>query len=528
MSIIASDLSFHYPNQQPLFERVSFSVQQGQKVSVIGSNGVGKSTLLKLLSGTLLPATGSIHCATPPCYIPQQTGTRELRVGDMLGVAPKIEALQAICEGSCEQHYFDVLAEDWEVESRCAQAFEYWDLSHIELNAPFDLLSGGEKTKILLAGILVNQPEIILLDEPTNHLDIAGREKLYRFIEECRATVVVVSHDITLLNLLSITYELSNQGVKLYGGCYDFYREQKEVERMALEQQIKSEMVSLRMAKRKAQEVHERQEKREQQGERNKSQIIRILRKTMLNKGENSGAKLRERHSGIVADGQQRLSELRQRREDDCVLKIDFKDAALHRGKLLIDATNIQFEYIEGKSVWETPLTLEVRSGERIHLRGNNSSGKTTLIRLLTGELTPSVGVIKRSDFSFVYLDQEYRQVNTSETVLSFAQRHNRCNLQDHEVKLRLHRALFPKECWDKCCTALSGGERMRLYLCSLMISNDMPDLFILDEPTNNLDLSSLLILTAAIKTYQGTLIIVSHDYNFVEEVGVTRVVELL
>lgn len=153
--------------------------------------------------------------------------------------------------------------------------------------------------------------------------------------------------------------------------------------------------------------------------------------------------------------------------------------------------------------------------------------GKTTLLKLLIGELVPSVGEVVRSDFSSVYLDQEYSKVNTSQTLLELARTYNCHNLLDHEIKLRLHRALFPKQMWDKSCCVLSGGERMRLYLCCLMISNHIPDLFILDEPTNNLDLSSLDILTYTIKDYQGTLLVISHDKRFVEEIGITKVIEL-
>lgn len=129
--------------------------------------------------------------------------------------------------------------------------------------------------------------------------------------------------------------------------------------------------------------------------------------------------------------------------------------------------------------------------------------------------------------FSHVCLDQEYSRVDTPQSVLELAREHNRLNLSDHEVKLRLHRALFSKEVWDKPCNVLSGGERMRLYLCCLMISDHVPDLFLLDEPTNNLDLQSLAILTATIRDYRGTLLVISHDAKFVENIGVTREVGL-
>ena len=172
-------------------------------------------------------------------------------------------------------------------------------------------------------------------------------------------------------------------------------------------------------------------------------------------------------------------------------------------------------------------LDLEVRSGERILLAGDNGSGKTTLVRLLAGELQPSSGQVVRTAFSHVWLDQEYGMAATPRSVLELAQCHNSGGLPEHGLKMRLHRALFPEAMWDKRCDTLSGGERMRLCLCCLMISNSVPDLLVLDEPTNNLDLGSLGILARAIAGYRGTLLVVTHDRHFAREVGITRTVAL-
>lgn len=577
MSIILSGVSFHYANQQPLFESVNLSVATGRKVSVIGNNGTGKSTLLRLIAGELTPSSGSIRCASTPYYIPQQIGITGISVSQALNVSDKIEALQAIYEGSEKYEYYDILADDWDIESRCRTALDDWGLPKVELNTPIDSLSGGEKTKLFLAGMSIHRPSIILLDEPTNHLDYKSRRKLYEFISHSGATVMVVSHEVTLLNLLEDTYELSPKGVKRYGGNYDFYKVQKEIEEQALNQQINAEETALRLARKKAKEVNERQEKRSRQGEKNKDQVPRIMKKTLKDSRENTEAKLKDKHTAIIEQNRQRLADLRQKQNAACELKLDFENTLLHNGKVLISAHRINFRYdtgvlfqensldIESRNekhshskedndntaignitnqceeriqskedgvttkafLWKNPLDIEIRSGERIHLRGGNGSGKTTLLKLFIGELLPSTGEIIKADFSFVYLDQEYSKVKTSRTLLELAQTYNHRSLPDHELKLRLHRALFPKEMWDKPCHVLSGGERMRLYLCCLMISNQIPDVFILDEPTNNLDLLSLQILTSTIKNYRGTVLIVSHDQQFVEEIGITRVMEL-
>lgn len=529
MSIIVSDVSYHYFNQHTLFESVSFSVSRGGKVSLIGNNGVGKSTLLKLLAGELMPSFGNIRTESKPYYVPQQINIKEQTIAEALGVSEKLNALNAIFGGTSEQVYYDTLNDDWEVENRCRQALEYWGLEGIELDSSISLLSGGEKTKVLLAGLALHKPEIVLLDEPTNHLDLSARKILYEYIQNTKTTVVVVSHDVSLLNLLDTTYELSPKGIRLYGGNYDFYREQKEIEDRSLEQQIDAEQTALRVARKKAQEVRERQEKRTSQGERSKQKggIARIVMNARGNLAENSSAKLREKHSNIIDNTRQRLSALRDRQLQNTELKIDFEDTKLHNGKILISAHELNFGYVKDKFLWQSPIDIEIRSGDRIHIRGNNGCGKTTFLKLLLGELSPTQGKVIRSDFSYVYLDQEYEHVNQSLTVLELAEQYNKDNLADYEIKIRLNRALFPLESWNKNCQTLSGGERMRLYLCCLMISNHIPDIFVLDEPTNNLDLSSLSILMETIKNYRGTVLIISHDEYFINEIGVTNSIQL-
>ncbi|MDR3118285.1 MAG: ATP-binding cassette domain-containing protein [Mediterranea sp.] len=529
MSIIISDVSYHYFNQHTLFESVSFSVSQGGKVSLIGNNGVGKSTLLKLLAGKLVPSFGNIRTESKPYYVPQQINIKEQTIAEALDVSEKIAALHAIYGGTAEQIYYDTLNDDWDVENRCHQALEYWGLQYTTLESSISLLSGGEKTKVLLAGLALHKPDIVLLDEPTNHLDLSARKKLYEYIVSTKATVVVVSHDVSLLDLLDTTYELSSKGIKLYGGNYDFYREQKAIEDRALEQQIDAGQTALRKILKKAQEVRERQDRRASQGERSKQKggVARIIMNARGNSAENSSAKLKEKHSGIIDDTQQRLFALRERKQSNAELKIDFEDMKLHSGKVLITAKNLNFGYANNKPLWQSPINLEIRSGDRIHILGNNGSGKTTFVKLLLGELVLKQGEIIKSDFSYVYLDQEYEQVNQSLTILELAKQHNKNNLADHEIKLRLNRALFPQETWNKSCQTLSGGERMRLYLCCLMISNHVPDVFILDEPTNNLDLSSLSILANTIKNYRGTVLIISHDEYFINEIEITSSIKL-
>ncbi|MDR0692786.1 MAG: ATP-binding cassette domain-containing protein, partial [Prevotellaceae bacterium] len=236
----------------------------------------------------------------------------------------------------------------------------------------------------------------------------------------------------------------------------------------------------------------------------------------------NTAAGLKEKHEEIISSHQAKLSGLKQQQGAMRDLKIDFDHTSIHPGKLLIEARQINFAYRPESPLWKKPLDFTLYSHDRIHLLGDNGAGKTTLIKLLTGSLCPSCGTIRRADFQWIYLDQDYTQVNAACSIEELAATHNRQHLAVHEVRLRLNRFLFPSNTWDKPCHALSGGEKLRLYLCCLMLSNQTPDLIILDEPTNNLDLSSLQVLTQTLKHYRGSLLVISHDRYFVEEIGVS------
>ncbi|MNE55117.1 ABC transporter ATP-binding protein uup [compost metagenome] len=182
----------------------------------------------------------------------------------------------------------------------------------------------------------------------------------------------------------------------------------------------------------------------------------------------------------------------------------------------------INFSYGE-KDLWNENLNFEILSGDRLVIKGLNGSGKTTLIKIILGELIPSKGQVNSLAKKTIYIDQDYSLLNQNLKIYEQAQVFNDCGLEEHEIKMRLNRFLFSRNDWDKPCNALSGGERMRLMLCCLTISNESPEIIILDEPTNNLDIQSIEILTAAINEYRGTLIVISHDQSFLEQINVEK-----
>jgi len=314
----------------------------------------------------------------------------------------------------------------------------------------------------------------------------------------------------------------------VYGGNYDFYKEQKQIENNALSQDIQSKEKALRKAKEKERETLERQQKLDSRGKgkQEKSGVARIMMNTLRNNAENNTSKLKSVHAEKIGGLAQGLQELRSSLPDIDKMKFGFDNSTLHKGKVLFTATDINFGY-DYKPLWKNNLNVQITSGERIALKGQNGSGKTTLIKLILGNLEPQTGTIYRTDNKSVYIDQDYSLLDNTLKVYDQAQQFNTSALQEHEVKIRLNRFLFTKDDWDKPCIALSGGERMRLLLCCLTINSKSPDIIILDEPTNNLDIQNVEILTTAINEYQGTLIVVSHDETFLEQINIERTIEL-
>jgi len=519
------NISYKHNNSDLLFDNIGFTLNNHEKIALIGNNGVGKSTLLKIIAGELKPSNGDLRVSSPPYYIPQIFGQyNHFTIAEVLRVHDKLKALKEILDGNVTEENLNVLNDDWTIEERCSNALKYWQLSDLDLTAKIENLSGGQKTKVFLAGILIHEPELVLLDEPSNHLDKATRELLYHFITSTNSSLIIVSHDRKLLHLLNTVYELNKRGITIYGGNYDFYAEQKQVENNALNQDLQSKEKALKKAKEKERETLERQQKLDARGKKKqeKSGVARIMMNTLRSNAENSSSKLKSVHVEKIDGISKELRELRSALPDIDQMKFGFDDSGLHKGKILFKATAINFSYRD-QLLWKKDLNIEILSGERIALKGSNGSGKTTLIKIILGKLNPQSGTVYSPQNKSVYIDQDYSLINNELKVYDQAQQFNGSGLEEHDIKMRLNRFLFDKEYWDKPCSALSGGEKMRLMLCCLTINNESPDIIILDEPTNNLDIQNVEILTAAINEYQGTLIVVSHDESFLEQINIQK-----
>ncbi len=279
MSFIIKDLSYIHADKEILFSHLHLSINSGDKIALTGNNGCGKSTLMRILVGDLSPSSGTVLRPEHLYYVPQHFGQYDRQtIAQALGISHKLSALHAILSGDATEKHFNTLNDDWNVEERAQAALDSWGLGGIPLSRPMEGLSGGEKTRIFLAGMELHNPTAILLDEPTNYLDADGRERLYNLLRRTSATVLVISHDRTLLNLLPAICELSSQGLTYYSGNYDFYKEQKTLQQNALTQQLEEKQKALRLARKVAREVEERKAKQNVRGEKPPSKgIPRIM-----------------------------------------------------------------------------------------------------------------------------------------------------------------------------------------------------------------------------------------------------------
>ena len=558
MPISIQQISYIHPDKEVLFSDLNFAISKGQKLGLVGNNGCGKSTLMQIIAGQLSPSSGVIVRPDDLYYIPQHFGQYDsLTIAQALQIDSKRQALHAILAGDASTENFTLLDDDWNIEERSIAALDSWGIGH-PLSYPLHLLSGGEKTRIFLAGMNIHTPSVILMDEPTNHLDSSGRQRLYDWVEKWRSTLLAVSHDRTLLNLLPEICELEKHQITYYGGNYEFYKEQKALMQEALQQRIDEKEKALRAARKVARETAERRDKQNVRGEKAniKKGIPRIVLNALQGKSEKSTSKLNGVHQEKAEKLTDERNQLRGSLSPTATLKTDFNSSSLHNGKTLVTAKNINFGYYPNQNdndsqnendnpsenntfdssnssklpaqlLWQAPISFQLKSGDRLRIEGTNGSGKTTLLKIITGQLEPQEGTLTRADFSYVYLNQEYSIIDDRNSILEQAYAFNSRNLPEHEIKIILNRYLFPAPEWDKSCRKLSGGEKMRLAFCCLMISNNTPDMFILDEPTNNLDIQSIEIITNTIKKYTGTVIAISHDNYFIREIGVDQRIAL-
>jgi len=519
-----SQLCFSWPDGTPVFDRLSFTLD-ARRTGVVAPNGAGKSTLMRLFAGAIAPSSGQVELGGSSAYLPQELVlSSDVHVADVLGVREKLRALAAIAEGRMEQALFDAVGDAWDLEDRMRASLARFNLDHLALDRRLDTLSGGEVVALGLAAQWLEAPDILLLDEPSNHLDRAARQRLYDFVEGWEGCLIVASHDRGLLARMDQIAELDRSALRLHGGGFSFYEAGVRAQAKAVEQDVRSLRQAARREQHERQQARERTERRMGNARRNVSDagLPRIVAGNRQRAAQVSAGRAEDVHAARLADVNQHLAIARRSLREEPDLAIELPATQLPPGRWLFSGRAMQVIY-EGRAMFENGgIDLDIRGPERIVLAGGNGVGKTTLARLISGELAPHAGRIRRGEGRTSRLSQRLDSLDPNATVFDAFSVHTP-ELDDVGRANLLARWLFRGSAMHRPIASLSGGERLRICLACVLHATPAPQLLVLDEPTNNLDLWAVRELERALRAYRGAMVVISHDAGFVDAILPTR-----
>ncbi|MBE6619315.1 MAG: ABC-F family ATP-binding cassette domain-containing protein [Ruminococcaceae bacterium] len=491
-----------------VLENVSFSVQTGEKLGIVGVNGAGKSTLFSVITGNVAPDSGNVYIAKGCSvgYLAQNAIIDSERTlfeemldaqSDLIAMEEKLSVLRERAEGGDESASleFSLLHERFisegglEYRGRCRGILSSLGFSETVQGRSVNSLSGGQKTRVALAKLLVREPDIILLDEPTNHLDVESIAWLEKFISGSKKTFLIISHDrYFLCSVTDHTLEIEHTRAKLYNGNYDKYLETKKRDREILEHHYKNQQKEIARI-----EAYIEQQRR---WNREKNIIAAESRQKQLDK----------------------MVRIEAPTSDPTKVRMRFEQSE-ESGDDVLSVKRLSKSYGEKKLFAD--LSFEVKKRDRVFIIGTNGCGKSTLIKILNYKETPDAG---RFDYGYNvksgYYDQENQNLTPSATVLDELWD---CYADLTQTEVRNALALFNFRSDDifKEVRVLSGGEKARLTFAKMMLSKT--NTLFLDEPTNHLDIPSREVLEDAIEQFPGTVIAVSHDRYFIKKLA-TRI----
>lgn len=508
------DLSKSY-GTDIITEDVSFGVEKGDRIGIVGPNGSGKTTLLSMIAGELEPSSGSIYIRSDMTlgYLKQKS--HFFAGGTVISEAQKsfehffrmekeIEDLQEKISDHTRKDFDSCLAaytsliEEYEkaggytYKSELSAVLRAMGFSEEDQQKKIDVLSGGERTRLALACMLLQRPDILILDEPTNHLDLKMLAWLENFLKGYQGTLLVVSHDRYFLDrIVNRIFDMSGGTLTAYTGNYSEFLVKKEERMEALMREYEKQQAEIA-----------RQEE--------------MIRRFRQHGTEHLAKRARSREKRLAhVEAIERPSEIRSR------MKLGFEQNFKSGGEVLV-CEDIAKSFGERK-LFEG-VSLDVRKGEKVCIIGDNGIGKTTLLRILMGREEPDHGYLKTGyNVDFGYYDQGQRLLDDNETVLG--EMKNAYHLySDTEMRSLLGRFLFRGDDVFKQVGDLSGGEKAKLSLLKLMLSG--ANTLVLDEPTNHLDIESKEVVEDALMEFSGTLIIVSHDRYLLTRIP-DRILEL-
>jgi ATPase subunit of ABC transporter with duplicated ATPase domains len=516
------DVSFDWPDGSPALAELNGTLPTG-RTGLVGRNGIGKSTLLKLIAGILTPAHGRVETAGDVGYLPQTlTLEADSTIADLLGVAPILSALRAIEAGDVDERHFDAVGDDWDIEARADEALAAIGFGAAHLDRRVGELSGGEAMLIAITGLRLRRTPITLLDEPTNNLDRPRRAQLAELVDSWPGTLIVVSHDLELLDRMDHTAELRTTGLgqaargtgarlDVFGGPYSAYRAVVEQEQAAATQAARTAQQHLKVEKRQRVEAEAKLAVRARAGKKAAENMPKILANARKRKAQETAGAHRGLLDDRVKDAQDALDTADARVREDEHIHLTLPDPDVPRGKRIAELT-------------DGSRTVTIQGPERVALVGPNGAGKTTLLEaLVAGRADGAIRGALLTD-RVGYLRQRLDDLDDARSAVDNV-RDTAPGTAPGELRNQLARLLLRGSALDRPVGTLSGGERFRVALAKLLFADPPAQLLILDEPTNNLDIASVEQLAEALGAYRGALLIVSHDHAFLRRLGIDVVI---
>jgi ATPase subunit of ABC transporter with duplicated ATPase domains len=527
-SIACRNLSFVWPDGTVVLDGLDVTLGPG-RTGLIGINGSGKSTLLNLIARRLLPTRGAVQVDGEVAYLPQHLTLRAQRsVDDVLGIAEKRAALRAVEAGAVTAANLETIADGWDIEERARATLDRLGLPHVGIDRTVGTLSGGEAVALGLAARLLRRPDVLLLDEPTNNLDLERRQGLYQAVAEFRGVLVVVSHDRALLECMDRIADLRDGAIRIYGGNLTAYEHAVAAEQEAALRRVRTAQADVRRQRRELIEARIKLDRRQRTARRAEAEhkVPKIVAHARKREAQVSAGKLRDVHSDRLAAAEADLVQAATAVHDDDEIRVDLPETEVPSRRRVVECVAVNVSQPGGRPLWDRHVDLALRGPERVGLLGPNGAGKTTLLRVIAGHVAPVTGTVHVGVEGVRYVPQRLDVLDDRRSVLDNVRRYAPY-ASANELRARLARFQFRGDRAEQPARTLSGGERFRAVLAALLSAQPAPQLLMLDEPTNNLDLASVAQLEQALEAYRGALIVASHDVPFLQRIGITRWVRL-
>ena len=516
VSIALSGLCWSAADGAPLFTDLNLSFGP-ERTGIVGRNGTGKSTLLRLIAGELTPSSGQVQLSGSVAMMRQEAIERpNAAIADLLGVRSALDLLDRAEAGLADAH--ELAKADWTLPTRIEVALLRCGLT-TEPQTPLVMLSGGQRTRAALAALILAEPDFLLLDEPTNNLDRVGRMAAIDIVRSWRGGTIIVSHDRELLEEMDAVIELTPLGATRFGGNYSAYRWQKDRELGAAKRDLAHAEKTCNEAARRAQRAAERKARKDSAGQKargrgDQSKILMDAKKGWAEASGAAGVRLRDARRKAADEAR---TAAREKIEILQSLRMDIPPTGLPNTKTVLRLDGVTGGYHSDQPLIRE-LSLSITGPERVVIAGPNGSGKTTLAKLITGQIMPLSGLVNLT-VPFAFLDQH---VVLLEPRLSLRENFQHLNpsASAHGAHAALARFGFRAVDGLRRAGELSGGERLRAGLACSLGAMPPPMLLVLDEPTNHLDLDSISALEAALKVYDGAVLAISHDEAFLRSLS--------